>query len=232
MWQIFRSVYGERVKRISGKGPAGTREAVAKLLKSEPFGYDVLGGHVPCGIGQNCVNRPYQYFTVLRDPTNVVLSRYYKRTDPQVQQRKAYNQPGEFEENLRKMKNRSVMGPEEFIRKNNNPLIRFLSDDEIRTGENLITREHLEAVKSRLQKDYICLGFVERYQESVKLIAQALGWKKVPQAQQRNTGGNRPREYDSALVELGREINKLDYELYSFAEKLFDGWLKDSLTKR
>ena len=219
MWQAFRSVYGKRVRRITGKGPVETPQIVEELLRNHAMDYDVLGGHVRYGIGRNCSVRPYNYFTVLRDPTSVVLSRYYKKQIPEVQDRKANMKPGSFEENKKRIKQRIDMPTEKFVQKNKNVLVRFLCCTE---NPKEMTRRHLEEAKEYLSRDYLCYGIVERYSESMKLIAKTLGWEHVPQVELRNKGGNRPPKYDPELLEFGREVNALDYELYDFAQKLFD----------
>ena len=221
MWKIFRAVYGKRIRRIVGKGNFKTREMVAMLLKDKSNEYDVIGGHVNYGIGKNCVDRQYRYFTVLRDPTNVVLSRYYKRTDPIIQEKKARNKPGEFEENLRLLRNRTNIGPEAYLLDNGNPLLRFLGGTN-RQVEGRVTRDHLAIAMKRLQNDYACFGFVERYPESMELISRTLSWDQTPAVERRNSGGNRPSGHDQRLISLGREVNALDYELYAFAGELFE----------
>lgn len=220
MWKALRIIYNDRIRRIKGKGSVKTRQMVAQLLKENSHDYDVIGGHVRFGIGENCVDRDYYYFTLLRDPTRVLLSRYYKQLDPRTQMRKAKNRPGEFEENLKELKNKMDKPPEEFLQYRNNPLIRYLGGNYLEDNSK-VGKEHLELAKERLQNDYICFGLVERYSESIELIAKTLGWKKIPSMERRNTGTNRPSGYAPKLLELGRKTNALDYELYYFAEQLF-----------
>lgn len=219
MWQAFRAVYGRRVCRVSGKGPAGTRQKIAELLRNHAMDYDVLGGHVRYGIGENCSRRPCQYFTVLRDPTSMILSLYYKNQLPEIQDRKAKMRPGDFHETRKELQRRFSVTPEEFLQKRNNVLIRYLWGME---KPRNVTRTHLDAAKEHLLSNYVCFGLVERYAESMELIARSLGWESAPQVESRNKGGNRPQKYDTKLFELGREVNALDYELYEFAQKLFD----------
>ncbi|WP_244156336.1 hypothetical protein [Desulfonatronospira thiodismutans] len=224
MWKTFRRVYGKRVKRIKGHGLLKTREITAQILKESPHDYDVVGGHVRYGVGENCTDRPYQYFTVLRDPTHALLSRYYKLLQPEVQERKAKRDPGDYEDNLRKIK-KIVSSPEELLQNSNHLLLRFiLGIDE--DNETQVTRDHLELAKIRLKHEYVCFGLVERYQESMELISRSLRWEAIPMAEQCNTGGNRPDVHDPKLIELGRQVNALDYELYSYAEQLFSERLR------
>ncbi len=220
MWRAFKSVYGKRSKRIVGKGSAGTKQEVADILRFRPHDFDVVGGHVYYGIGKNCTQRPYYYFTLFRDPTSVVLSRYFKRSSPEIQEKKARRQRGDFEENLQKLKNRFNIDPATYIRNNSNPLTKYLRGRHALDIE--ATSEDLELAKEHLRRDYVCFGIVERYAESMELVAKTLGWEHVPQVELRNKGGNRPPKYDPELLELGREVNALDYELYDFAQKLFD----------
>ncbi len=221
MWKTFRDIYGKRVKRVAGKGSPETNKTVARLLADNPHAYDIVGGHVKYGIGENCSERPFRYFTVLRDPTSIVLSRYYKHLLPHIQERKAKRRPGTFEDNLSKIRKKMSRPPEDVLMNNSNPLLNFIAAGN-QMAEDRITREHLEIAKKRLAKDYICFGFVEHYPETMALVSRALGWKNIPVAEHRNTGQNRPSSHDSGLIELGREVNALDYEFYSFAKQLFN----------
>ena len=217
LWRALREVYGRRMRRIKGGGSADTQERIAALLKERPYDYDLLGGHVRFGIGEHCTARPYRYLTVLRDPTEVILSRYYKRLRPEDQARKIRNHGGDP---TRVSLPTPGLSPVEALRdRARNPLIRVLSG--LPQGR-VNSHEGLEAAKKNLAENFGAFGFVEHYEETLELMAAELGWERVPQPEARNPGTNRPPAYAPEVYEVGRKVCALDYELYDFAQQLFD----------
>jgi hypothetical protein len=70
------------------------------------------------------------------------------------------------------------------------------------------------------------VGICERFEESLMLIAKTFDWE-VPFYENRKVSKNRSR-VDQNTIELIREHNRLDLELYEFGKKLFD----ESMRKR
>lgn len=222
LWKAMRAVYGRRLKRISGGGLARTRAEVADILRDRPDAYDVIGGHVPFGVAEGCA-RPCRYLTILRDPTDVVLSRYYKRRRPEVRERKRdLKGPRPLQGNPATM-----LEPADVLRKARrrpNPLTRILSGLSGQPGGRTAVVEpaHLGAARRNLATAFACFGFIERQAETLELMAAELGWGRVPEPVAANAGTNRPKAYEPAAYEVGREVHALDYELYDWAEGIFD----------
>lgn len=229
MWRIIHQVYGRRQRRIRGGGLTDTRKRLASILRNSPWDYDIVGGHVRFGIGDNCKRRPFSYFTLLRDPTDIVLSRYYRRNNP-CQPKVLANKfrergldPHKAEEVLNAQGRPGA--PIDAIRTaGSNPLTRVISGKprSAHEGNEPTTKAHLNQAKENLASSFLAFGFVERFTETVSFLAAQLGWPQTPIPEPRNQGTNRPTQYDPAVYDAGREINALDYELYDFAERLFE----------
>lgn len=183
-----------------------------------------ITGHLHFGV-HRYIPGECEYLTVLREPVARVLSTYYFiRGNPKHW----------YHEELA----RSNMGLEEFVRVAGDPGVdneqtRFLSgrgsgemlwrDAEGRlhgSEPTAIGREALEAAKRNLDR-FLVVGLTERFDETFILIRRALGWK-LPMYETRNvTRQPRPGPPASEALDLIRERNRLDLELYEYARRLF-----------
>ena len=219
----LREVYGRRMRRVSGLGSRGTYDKVRSILEDDSSGYDLLGGHVPFGM-HRYTDRPCHYVTVLRDPTRIILSRYFKRYRPEVWKRKKLRAGGPLPIcPPPQLPDRPLV--ETMRQLSANPMTRMLCgvDDNGRgcpKGE--ITRDHLERAKYNLRHHFSAIAILERFQQSMLGMAADLGWESTPTIKKSNSGTNRPAEYPDEVYEVGREVNALDYELYAFAQALLD----------
>jgi hypothetical protein len=89
-------------------------------------------------------------------------------------------------------------------------------------GEDLLDR-----AKKNLSARFVVAGLTERYVESLVLMKRRLNWPSTPTARLRNVNRSRPREGAAASVSTAAmtailERNRLDLELYTFAQRQFD----------
>jgi hypothetical protein len=222
-WLALREIYGRRLRRITGHGSKETYNRFRKLIGTRPFDYDLIGGHVPFGM-HRFTDRPCTYITVLRDPTDIMLSRYFRRYNPDVWRRRITRTRGAPPTDpMPQLPDEPVV--DALRRLKGNPITRVLCgvDDNGwgRPGDK-ITTNHLERAKYNLQLHFSAITLVERYRESMEAMAAALGWPVVPTVAKRNTGTTRPSEYPDDVYDIGREVNCLDYQLYDFAQELLD----------
>jgi Sulfotransferase family len=182
-------------------------------MESVPLDYRsslrLLHGHFAFGI-HKYVPRSCRYVTVLREPVARVVSAYkhvLKRTGHEYHERV--------------IKDRIDL--EEFIEtfwleEKSNRQIRDLCNE----YDGPVDRELLEQAKRNLE-GFLVVGLTERFEETFALIRRALGLR-LPFYVTRNVGF--PLEPSERAIELIREREKFDLELYAFAEHLFDKQVK------
>ncbi len=81
----------------------------------------------------------------------------------------------------------------------------------------------LEIAKENLVKSFSIVGLSERFEESLMLIAKTFDWQ-IPFYENRKVSKTRPK-IDSSAVEMIKEHNRLDLELYEFGKGLFESSL-------
>ena len=215
---------GSTLKRaVKWKYPAETLflETLATPLESIPERVPLerrrearaVVGHPHYGVHehfpQECV-----YITVLREPVSRVISSYYYiKGDPRHW--------------LHDELMGSGMGLGEFVRSAADPgvdnhqtrLIAGVGSGELHADgpPAPIGPETLELAKRNLER-FLVVGVNERFDESFILIRRALGWKLPMYTSSRVASGSKPAT--EAEVELIRERNRFDLELYAFGERL------------
>ena len=88
---------------------------------------------------------------------------------------------------------------------------------------SLSDAEMLAIAKTRLGQ--MCfIGITERLDESLALLCHQFGWHAPAQVESRNANASRVRASEIAAGDLAllREVNAADFELYEFANRLFE----------
>jgi hypothetical protein len=165
----------------------------------------LLHGHFAYGIHEY-IPKPCRYVTVLREPVARVISAYkhiLKRTTHEYHERVL----------------RDRIDLEQFIERfwleeKRNRQIRDLSNEYRRPAD----RELLEQAKRTLE-GFLVVGLTERFDETFAILRRTLGLR-LPFYVTRNVGF--PLEASPRAVELIREREQFDLELYAFAEDVFN----------
>src|SRR5205823_1324565 len=84
----------------------------------------------------------------------------------------------------------------------------------------------LEIAKQNLTNSFHVIGLVERFEESLALMMASFGWR-ISFYENRRVTKNRSA-VEPRAINMIREHNKLDIELYDFAKKLFEENLRKS----
>jgi glycosyltransferase involved in cell wall biosynthesis len=193
------------------EGPAALVRAVADLPEAERRAFRLVAGHMAFGI-HALLPGPSTYVTLLRDPVDRVVSHYhYTRSRP--------DDPG----HARALE--GVRSLEDYVHRS--PYARLVNDGQTRllgfrleVGPVVPDREALARAKDVLDRDDVVVGLQDRFDESLLLMVRAFGWG-YPAVIDDNVGRDRPRLEDLApsTVELIREHNALDVELYEHARR-------------
>jgi hypothetical protein len=165
----------------------------------------LLHGHFAFGIHEY-VPRSCRYVTVLREPVARVVSAYkhvLKRTSHDYHERviKGRIDLEEFIETF-------------WLEEKRNRQIRDLCNE----YDGPVDRELLEQAKRNLES-FLVVGLTERFEETFALIRRTLRLR-LPFYVTRNVGF--PLQPSERAIQLIRERELLDIELYAFAQQLFD----------
>ena len=170
----------------------------------------VVLGHYRYGVHEY-LRRPYTYLTFIRNPIDQVISHYYHlvRSDKEVHQRIIE-------------KNRSLRSFADFEWAKNLQTAFITGTQDVREIEK-DPEGALTLAKKRLSEDMYQFGVTEKFDESLLLFREKLGWKNLVY-QRFNVAKNRPENHqlnDEDLQKI-RKNNQLDLRLYEFGRALFD----------
>lgn len=169
--------------------------------------YRCVQGHLMFGVHEH-LSRPATYLTFLREPVDRTVSAYYYILgDPY------HNLHDRFVRNGLSFREIVEHDPE-LLR--DSAQVRLLAGIDVPFGG--VTREHLEVAKANIEQHFPVVGLLERFDESLLLMAQEFGWS-TPYYQRENTTAVRPTvpELDPETRSAIERHNELDAELWDFA---------------
>jgi hypothetical protein len=151
---------------------------------------------------------------MLREPVDRVLSFYF------FVRRLATHHLHKWFEGGRSLRDAIEQGAS---RELDNFQTRLLAGEEaIKVPFGGIDRALLEQAKANL-RTFAAVGLTERFDESLTLFSLVFGWKDVTCERFKEARGRaRASDLDPGLIELVRRTNRLDAELYAFAQELFE----------
>ena len=187
-----------------------TAERFKRLPEARRRRLQVVRGHLFYGIHE-FLPQGATYITMLREPVARLLSSYY------FVLRRPLNP-------LHRKLKREGLGVEDCIRlfpDRNNTQCRFIAG----VKDTAIADERLlDMAKENLTKSFSVVGICERFEESLILISKTFGWA-ISAYENHKVAKTRPM-VEPKLVDLVREHNRLDVELYEFGKKLFEQSLR------
>ena len=166
----------------------------------------VVRGHLFYGIHE-FLPQGATYITMLREPVARLLSAYYfvLRRPLNPLHRKLKRERLRIEDCVRLFPDR------------NNTQCRFIAG----IKDTAIRDERLLAIaKENLTKSVSVVGISERFEESLMLMAATFAWQ-IRCYDNRRVAKTRP-QIDPGAVEMIRDHNRLDLELYEFGKGLFE----------
>jgi hypothetical protein len=228
MNQVLRRAVGG--DRVLAAYPT-RRERVAKISRELDRSLDrrfAVASHVGCGIERRLPERhSYPAFTLLRDPLERALSRYWHYRAPKQPQWQRIP-PG--------------LSLEQFLdvstRVSFNPQTGFLGG--VWAGYFLegvpVTREQfgpdLLARAKRNLESHAVVGLTERFDETLLLLGAAFGWPRRKLFYRRANVRSTERR-SASLTQSERDAllasNELDLELYEFGRELFEARLAEGV---
>ncbi|MCY9664841.1 sulfotransferase family protein [Paenibacillus alginolyticus] len=170
-----------------------------------------IQGHFPYGI-HRYFNRSFNYIAMLRNPIEHIISVYsYILENPTIPY---YNEI--MKNNLTLKDFNKLKTPYGDL---NNLQTRYISGVIMRD----LNLGDLERAKENVLKKFLFVGLTERFDESVFMLKQLLGWK-ISFYAKKNVTKLRQRQEDlpNDLLDAIYQSNEYDIELYRFTKALFD----------
>lgn len=216
--KILERHYSFFRRYLVGSDIAGDMGKFKNFSEKKRNSYDLIRGHLSFGL-EGFISRPVKYFTIVRNPLERLYSHYnyVRRTSNHY------------------LNEHSLNGFKNYIEKANpmemaNGQVRMISG----AGGNIhkpttleCDRKMLEKAKENIEKYFSLVGIDKYFDESLILLKKEFGWKNICYISQNVTGKEKKKTiFDDETLKRVKELNELDYELYSYAEKLFEEKIK------
>ena len=188
-----------------------TPERLKRLPEGRRRRLRIVRGHMFYGIHE-CLPQGGTYFTMLRDPVARALSTYYfiLRRPLNPLHRKVKKERLTIEDCIRLFPQRHNLQCR---------MIAGVKDAGSTAGGGL-----LDMAKEHLTKSFSVVGICETFEESLMLMAATFDWQ-IPFYKNCKVSKTRP-QINPSTVEMIREHNRLDVELYEFGKRLFEESLR------
>ncbi|KXS41809.1 MULTISPECIES: sulfotransferase family 2 domain-containing protein [unclassified Candidatus Frackibacter] len=188
----------------------GSEQGMINRLKRDEDKLKCIQGHMKFGIHTHC-SKPYTYITMLREPIERVISVYYFiRRRPQ----------NKWYDDVKNISLKEFVSKDEFWQNNTNIQTFLLAGGE-RPNKitDLFNLNNLSQAKKNLNKYFSVVGITEMFDESLVLMKQELGWDDISYTR-KNVSKNRlaKGEVEKEIIEIIRERNRLDIELYEYVK--------------
>ena len=206
MAQIIESQYPKGTVLSFRDAQVGDDERV-RMVKAMGPEIRIVAGHLHYGYAK-LFPRDCRPFTMLRDPTERMISLYYYiGREPRHPTHEAFKRGEVTIDKLAKRQGRAQAC-----------FIAGMPPKEACPDDELVAR-----AKENLEKVVVSIGLTERFDESLLLYNRALGWD-VQGYVRANVTKNRPTQDRLAPAEISiiRENSAVDQQVYDFAKALFE----------
>jgi hypothetical protein len=194
------------------ENPVGQLES---LSQEERRAYRLYMGHAYFGIHENIPGES-RYITILRNPVDRLVSHYYF----------VLRNPKHY---LYRTVTERKIGLEEYVvggvsgEMDNGQLRMFVGKYGQHIPVGKCAPDLLDKAKENIRDYFDLVGLSERFDESLFLLARALGWPRMPVYERANVTRARPavRELAPQTRQAIEEYNQLDMVLYEWAQQRF-----------
>jgi hypothetical protein len=204
--RIMEREYGDAMFHVGPSEPV-TIDRLLSLPPDRLARLRAVAGHLPFGLHE-LLDRPATYVTLLRDPVERIVSHFaYSARTPASPLHAQVEAAGH---DLARYVSEAPAAA--YF---NNGQTRLLGATDPRTSAPA-TQDTLVRAKENLSRYFSVIGTTERFDESLRLMADAFGWSMPPYRREK-VSQNRPERVTKEQVRAIIERNELDAELYTFA---------------
>ncbi len=183
------------------------------LPNDEKQNLQILKGHFVFGLHQHFPEpNQVKYFTFLRNPASRIISQY-----SYILSRKDHYLYNPIIENKMSLEDFALS---DLSIELDNGQVRLISGFNSQ-NVNETNKLHLEAAKQNIEKHFITVGFVERFNESLILLKEKMNWDNYPYYRHLNESKEKIK-VEERVKEAINNRNILDVQLYDWALKKFE----------
>lgn len=209
---ILLRQYAEKTIFAVDRSKGITVETFRALPDEEKKQINLLRGHILFGLHEY-LPQPATYITMLRNPANRIVSLYYHilREKTHYLHETVTNQKMALEDFV-------VSGVAAEI--DNFQLRALVGYKTTRIPVGKCDYTLLDEAKDNIKKHFSAVGITERFDDSLLLIKEQLGWATLPAYKTMNVATNKPsqrKEIPDSTIRLIQSYNSLDCELYDWA---------------
>lgn len=192
-----------------------------RLIGEQKKNISLLMGHMPFGLHRNLPPESFEYFTLVRDPIDRIISLY-----KHIQRFPDHHFAAEMKEHNYTLSDFFNLKLSPAF---DNCQVRMLADAmNVPFGE--INETHLQTAISNLEKYFPLAGVQDQFDEFIILLAARYQWR-IPYYRRMKV--NRGRRNSDAEISEGEKslilnYNKLDEELYKYVKNRFHTTLLNS----
>ena len=218
LWRLINNNYHDNeVLFIDSFDYEGSFEKLFSIVRNNPDQLKLIGGHIGYGLHKKLPGDS-EYITVLRNPVERIISQYHYIT--RTPQHYLYNQV------VSKRMSLLDYVSSDLTREISNDQTRMIAgaSQDLGIGDN--SQYYLELAKKNLQEHFRVAGLLERFDEAVAMFMLELGWENLEFTKQNVTSYSAQPVVKNGVIEVIRERNLLDTQLYEYAEKIFEEKIK------
>lgn len=221
--QILRRHFpASRIKELGGDIENAT-ERIDQLSEEEKRNLKCLIGHVPFGV-HNIFPQQATYITFIRNPVDRVRSIYTSL--PNFPNHPLYKEVTRKDLDLKEFL-RNVMASHNLWNLQTKLISGVKESRSTCSSYNISDTNLLHLAKENLSDHFCFFGLTEKFTESLILLGKKLGWKRLYCLKRSTSPRPRHKSLNDEIVQIIRENDYLDIELYEFAKKEFERHLAD-----
>ena len=173
-------------------------------------------GHFRYGLHKRFPEENFKYIAFFRNPVEQYLSQYYYIT--------SLDEYPDIKEMSSKRGNIDEFVYSDLLLYTQDTQTYFLTEAESRSVFQGNLTLMSETAIENLKKSFIFCGITDRFDESVIILKELLGWKKLPYYIKKKVNKHRPsiKQHKAETIARIQELNKLDFKLYNKALEIFN----------